>query len=84
MNRRNQTRPKKALEEQVVQKFPQGCPYCDQPISYDRFHLKAGENEIRCPACDQTYIKVVSEPVRNNPTGRTPLPWPEGIKRRGK
>jgi uncharacterized Zn-finger protein len=52
---------KKKLEEQVVQKFRHRCPYCDQPISYDQFDLRDGENEIRCPFCKKIYIKVVSE-----------------------
>jgi Zn finger protein HypA/HybF involved in hydrogenase expression len=51
---------KKGLEEQVIQKFPYRCPYCDQPISYDQFDLKVGENKIQCPSCKKTYIKVVS------------------------
>jgi uncharacterized C2H2 Zn-finger protein len=50
---------KKKLEEQVVQKFPHRCPYCDQPISYDQFELRDGENEIRCPSCKKIYIKAV-------------------------
>jgi rubrerythrin len=51
----------KELEEQVVQKFPYRCPYCDQPISYKDLSLKIGENEIQCPSCKKIYIKVVSE-----------------------
>jgi Zn finger protein HypA/HybF involved in hydrogenase expression len=51
----------KKSEEQVIQKFPHRCPYCDQPISYDQFDLQDGENEIRCPSCKKIYIKVVSE-----------------------
>jgi uncharacterized Zn-finger protein len=47
-------------EEQVIQKFPHRCPYCDQPVSYDQFNLRKGENEIRCPSCKKIYIKVVS------------------------
>jgi hypothetical protein len=50
---------KKRLKEQVVQKFPYRCPYCDQPVSYDQFNLKLGENEIQCPSCKRKYIKVV-------------------------
>lgn len=49
------------LEEQVIQKFPYRCPYCDQLVSYDRFDLRIGENRIECPTCHQTYIKVVSD-----------------------
>ena len=49
------------LKEQVIQKFPQRCPYCDRPISYDQFDLKTGENEIQCPSCKKIYIKVVSD-----------------------
>jgi hypothetical protein len=52
-------RRKKELEEQVVQKFPCRCPYCDQPVSYGQFDLKIGENEIRCPSWKKKYIKVV-------------------------
>jgi len=52
---------KKELEEQVVQNFPRRCPYCDQPISYDQFDLRDGENEIRCPSCRKIYIKVVGD-----------------------
>ena len=47
--------------EAVVQKFDHRCPYCDQPISYETFNLKKGENIILCPSCGQTYIKVVEE-----------------------
>jgi len=49
-------------EEQVVQKFSYRCPYCDQSILYDQFDLKVGENEIQCPSCKKTYIKVVPDP----------------------
>jgi C4-type Zn-finger protein len=49
-----------ASEEKVIQKFPFRCPYCDQPISYDEFDLRIGENKIRCPSCKKMYIKVVS------------------------
>lgn len=55
---------KSKLEEQVIQRFPYRCPYCDQPISYDQFDLQEGENEIRCPFCNRIYIKVVSEEKR--------------------
>jgi uncharacterized Zn-finger protein len=49
------------VEEQIVQKFPHRCPYCDQPIYYDSFALEAGENEITCPSCKKTFIKIVSD-----------------------
>jgi len=49
------------LEEQVIQKFPYCCPYCDQPVSYDQFDLKTGENEIQCPSCKKIFIKVVGD-----------------------
>jgi uncharacterized Zn-finger protein len=52
---------KSKIEEQVIQKFPHRCPYCDQPISYDQFDLRDGENEIQCPSCKRVYVKVVSE-----------------------
>ncbi len=52
---------KKKLEEQIVQKFSYRCPYCDRPITYDQFNLKIGENEIKCPSCKRTYIKIVSD-----------------------
>ena len=56
----------KKSEEQVIQKFPHRCPYCDQPISYDQFDLRDGENEIRCPSCKRVYIKVVSADGRKS------------------
>ena len=59
MIRRNKPHRKKGLEEQLVQTLPHRCPYCDQPISYDRLNLEVGENKIRCFSCDKTYIKVV-------------------------
>ena len=49
------------LEEQVIQKFPHRCPYCDHSISYDQFDLKEGEHEIRCPSCKKIFIKVVGD-----------------------
>jgi rubrerythrin len=58
------------LEEQVIQKFPHRCPYCDQPISYEEYNLKAGENKIQCPSCKKVYIKVVSEPYREGEKNR--------------
>ena len=48
------------LKEEVVQKFPYRCPYCDQPISYDSFDLKEGENSIQCPSCLKTYVRILT------------------------
>jgi len=48
-------------EEQAVEKFPHRCPYCDQPISYDQFDLRRGENRIQCSSCQKIFIKVVSD-----------------------
>ncbi len=45
--------------EVVVQKFDHRCPYCDQPVFYEKFDLEEGENLIRCPSCGKTYIKVI-------------------------
>jgi len=67
---------KKKLEEQVIQKLPHRCPYCDQPISYEQFNLKVGENKIKCPSCKKKYIKVVSD--------SSPPPSPSPIKGEGK
>jgi hypothetical protein len=61
MIQRNKHHRKKELEEQLVQKFPHRCPYCDQTISYDQFDLKIGENKIHCFSCKKTYIRVVSD-----------------------
>jgi rubrerythrin len=52
---------KKKTLEQVVQKFLYRCPYCDHFITYDDLHLKPGENEIKCPSCKRTYIKIVPD-----------------------
>jgi len=79
---------KKKLKEQVVQKFPYRCPYCDQPISYDQFNLKLGENEIQCPSCKRSYIKVVSDispPPQSSPIkgeGKRRSVKGEGVKLR--
>ena len=75
---------KTELKEQVVQKFSYRCPYCDQPVSYDEFDLKVGENEIQCLHCKKIYTKVVAASTGNNLIRKTPLPWREGIKGRGK
>jgi transcription elongation factor Elf1 len=61
MKGRNKRYKKKELEEQVIQKFPYRCPYCDQTVSYDQFDLKVGENKIQCSSCKKSYIKVVSD-----------------------
>ena len=66
---------KKLLEEQIVQKFPYRCPYCDHPISYEQFNMKVGENKIKCPSCKKKYIKVVSDGL--------PPPSPSPIKGEG-
>jgi uncharacterized Zn-finger protein len=47
------------LEEQIIQKLPYRCPYCDGIVSYEKLNLRAGENEIECPWCKKTYIKIV-------------------------
>jgi uncharacterized Zn-finger protein len=48
-------------EEQIVQKFPHRCPYCDQIVSYDQLNLKAGENEVRCLFCQKTYVVIIAD-----------------------
>src|SRR5512139_1180729 len=63
-----------ASEEQVVQKFPHLCPYCDRPISYDQFALKRGENRIQCPSCRKTYIKMIGEASREGTNRAKRLP----------
>jgi ribosomal protein L37AE/L43A len=84
MTGRNKHHEGKGIEEQLVQKFPHRCPYCDQSVSYDQFDLKPGENEIQCPSCKKTYIRVVSDPIGNNFARKTPLPRRKGRKGRGK
>jgi hypothetical protein len=66
---------KKKFEEQVIQEFPYRCPYCAQPVSYDRLDLKIGENEIQCPSCKKKYIKVVFD--------RSPSPSARGEGKKG-
>ncbi len=61
---------KKSLEEQVIQKFPNRCPYCEQPVSYEHLHLKPGENEVICPSCKKKYIKVVSDDWEQMESGK--------------
>ena len=55
---------KKKSLEQVIQKFSYRCPYCEQPITYDDLHLRLGENEVKCPSCKRTYIRIVSDSSR--------------------
>lgn len=57
---------KKEFEEQIVQKFPHRCPYCEEVISYEEMDLKEGENEIECPSCKKKYIKVVTPKFNNS------------------
>jgi len=52
---------KKKTLEQVIKKFLYRCPYCDHSITYDDLNLKPGENEIKCPFCKRTYIKIVPD-----------------------
>jgi hypothetical protein len=68
---------KKVLEEQVVQRLPYRCPYCDQLISYDQFNLMIGENKVKCPSCKKKYIKVVSDGLPS------PFPFEKEGRRRG-
>ncbi len=84
MNRRRKLPKKGELEEHVVQKFPQACPYCDRPVLYDQFDLKVGENEIQCLSCKKTYIKVISDSVENSLAQNTPLLRRDGRKGKGK
>jgi hypothetical protein len=72
MIRKNKPQEKKEFEEQLVQKFPHGCPYCEQPVSYDQLELKPGENEIRCPSCKKIYIRVIPDPARNDLVRKIP------------
>lgn len=60
---------KKGFDDQIVQSFPHRCPYCDQPVSYDQFDLKRGENSIQCPSCKQIFIKVVSDCLEEGKSG---------------
>ena len=59
MNCKAKQSTKREFEEQLIQKFPHRCPYCDQPISYNEFDLKVGEHVIQCFSCKKTFIKVV-------------------------
>jgi len=56
-------------EEQIIQKLPYRCPYSEQPISYDQFNLKVGENEVKCPSCQRTYIKLVAPSLTESDQG---------------
>lgn len=84
MIRRSKPQDKKEFEEQLVQKFPHVCPYCDRPVSYDQFDLKVGENEIQCVSCKKTYIKVVFDPGGNNLAPEPSLPRRDGRKGKGR
>jgi uncharacterized Zn-finger protein len=60
--KRKDRQNKKSVGEQVIQKFPNRCPYCDEVISYEDFRLDEGENEVKCPSCKNRYIKIVPGP----------------------
>ena len=60
MKSKNTIHSNSAMEDQVIQKLPHRCPYCEQPISYEKYHLKKGENEIKCPSCNKIFIKIES------------------------
>jgi hypothetical protein len=72
MNRRRKPHKKNEFEEQLVQKLPYRCPYCDRPVSYDQFDLEIGENEIQCLSCKKTYIKVISDAQEITLAGKSP------------
>ena len=73
---------KKEPEEQVIQKLSHRCPYCNQPISYDQFDLKRGENRIQCPSCKKIYIKVVSDSIEERKAGQMKRPQAPHFKNR--
>ena len=50
---------KKKFEEQIIQKLPYRCPYCEHPVTYDDLPLKPGENKVKCSSCKRIYIKIV-------------------------
>jgi len=68
------------LKEIVVQEFPHRCPYCDQPVSYEQFDLKPGENLIRCPSCQTTFVKVVQDFFENEEPHPSRLRRHTGLK----
>ncbi|MGZ3559559.1 MAG: ATP-dependent DNA helicase RecG [Thermodesulfobacteriota bacterium] len=83
---------KRTLEEQVIQKFSHRCPYCEQPITYPDLNLRPGENEVNCPSCNKTYIRVVaplsnegdhglrhSKPLHSRNRLQTPIQYVKGI-----
>lgn len=67
-------------KEQVIQKFPHRCPYCDQIVSYEKMDLKSGENEIKCPWCNRKYIKVVLDLKRKMLTPKFKILKPKKSK----
>jgi len=73
---------KREPEEQVIQKLSHRCPYCDQPISYDQFDLKRGENRIQCPSCKKIYIKILSDSIEGRKTGQMKRPQAPHFKNR--
>jgi hypothetical protein len=60
---------KKESTEIVVQALPHRCPYCDQVIAYDLVRLKKGENSVKCPSCQKTFIKIVSGSIEEGEGG---------------
>jgi uncharacterized C2H2 Zn-finger protein len=50
------------LQQQVLQRLPHRCPYCDEIVLYEQMNLREGENLILCPTCKKTYVKIISKP----------------------
>ena len=49
------------LQEQVLQRLPHRCPYCDEVVFYEQMNLKEGDNLVPCPTCKKTYVKIISK-----------------------
>jgi uncharacterized protein YbaR (Trm112 family) len=73
---------KRESQEMVIQKFPHRCPYCDQPLSYEKDSLKPGENERVCPFCKKKFIKVVLEETPSYKKMKRGIPRGKGGKTR--
>jgi transposase-like protein len=45
-------------EEQIVQKFPRRCPYCERELVEDGSLAKRGREEQICPHCGKVFVRL--------------------------
>ena len=49
------------MEEQVVQKLPRRCPYCDKVLPEKEIPAGAEMREEMCPHCGRAFVRMSLE-----------------------